>query len=100
MSLTITERAAEHVKNYGGTIRLSVIPNGCTGLAYKVTTMPEINDDDHVYETNGVTLVASQHDIPYINGTEIDYIAGLNSKFIFNNPIAKNQCGCGESFNT
>ncbi|MBT6655262.1 MAG: iron-sulfur cluster assembly protein IscA, partial [Candidatus Thioglobus sp.] len=35
----------------------------------------------------------------YIDGTEVDFVKeGLNEGFEFNNPNAKAECGCGESF--
>lgn len=99
MSLTITDKAAERVKQYGGTMRVGIAVNGCSGKSYQVTAMPDLNDDDHIFENNGVTLVVSQKDLLYIDGTNIDYSPDLlSSGFTFNNPNAKNCCGCGESF--
>jgi iron-sulfur cluster assembly protein len=35
----------------------------------------------------------------YLAGTELDFSDGLNGKgFIFNNPNATRECGCGSSF--
>jgi iron-sulfur cluster assembly protein len=37
--------------------------------------------------------------LPYIKGTEIDFIdEGFNQVFKFKNPNATGECGCGESF--
>jgi iron-sulfur cluster assembly protein len=38
--------------------------------------------------------------LPYLDGTRLDFVKdGLKETFKFDNPNAKNQCGCGESFN-
>ena len=102
MSLTLTERAADHIKAFAGEarLRLTVKPDGCTGLTYKPSMITRINDNDHVYKSNGVTIVVDSHSIPFVDGTEIDYVTeGLQSGFKYNNPNAANNCGCGESFN-
>ena len=103
MSLFLTERAAEHIKAFAGEprLRITVKPDGCTGLTYKPSMITRIYDSDHVYESRGVTIVVDSHSIPFIDGTEIDYVTeGLQSGFKYNNPNAKNCCGCGESFTT
>lgn len=102
MSLTLTERAAEHIKAFAGEprLRLTVKPDGCTGLSYQPSMITRINDNDHVYESCGVTIVVDSHSIPFVDGTEIDYVTeGLQSGFKYSNPLARNCCGCGESFN-
>ena len=36
-----------------------------------------------------------------VDGTEIDFAQkGLNQEFVFRNPNAAAECGCGESFTT
>ena len=35
----------------------------------------------------------------YVLGTEMDYVDNeIKAEFVFNNPNAKGECGCGESF--
>ena len=37
--------------------------------------------------------------LPYIDGTELDYVKqGLQEGFKYNNPNEKERCGCGKSF--
>jgi iron-sulfur cluster assembly protein len=37
--------------------------------------------------------------LPAIDGTRIDFVRqGLNESFRFENPNARGECGCGESF--
>lgn len=106
MAVTITERAAKHVSNFlvkrgkGVGVRLGVRTSGCSGMAYKLEFVDAIEQDDLVFECNGVKVVVDPKSLPYIDGTELDFAReGLNEGFKFNNPNVKNQCGCGESFN-
>jgi iron-sulfur cluster assembly protein len=106
MSVTVTDAAASHISGYlakrgkGIGLRLGVHTTGCSGLAYKLEFADEVNDEDTRYESNGVTLFIDPKSLPYIDGTELDFgKEGLNEGFKFNNPNAKSECGCGESFN-
>ena len=105
MSITLTERAAEHVNNYlrdePGSLglRLAVRTTGCSGYMYVVETVDGIRDSDTVYESNGIRLVIDNDSLKYLDGTEIDFTReGLNEGFRFDNPNVKETCGCGESF--
>jgi iron-sulfur cluster assembly protein len=105
MSITITEAAAKHVQTYLGNrgkglgIRLAVRTSGCSGMAYEMEFVDELQEDDQVFESHGVKVVVDAKSLVYLDGTEVDYAReGLNEGFKFNNPNAKNECGCGESF--
>src|SRR5574343_100228 len=106
MAITLTEKAAKHVANFlikrgkGFGLRLGVRTSGCSGMAYKLEFVDDINEDDQVFETGGVKVVVDARSLPYLDGMELDYAReGLNEGFKFNNPNVKDQCGCGESFN-
>jgi len=106
MSISLTERAAEHVKSFlanevnADSLRLAVKPTGCSGYMYVVETAEEINDHDEVFESLGVKVVVDNESLKYLSGTKIDYAReGLNEGFKFDNPNVKDTCGCGESFN-
>ena len=50
-------------------------------------------------ESKGVKIFIDPMAIMFIMGSEMDYKQDrLQSGFVFNNPNAKNVCGCGESF--
>ncbi|MFC4157840.1 iron-sulfur cluster assembly protein IscA [Chitinimonas lacunae] len=107
MALTLTEKAARHVSNYlnkrgkGVGVRLAVRTSGCSGMAYKLEFVDDAAADDLVFESHGVKIFTDARSLPYIDGTELDFVReGLNEGFKFNNPNVKNECGCGESFNT
>jgi len=105
VSITITERAADHVKKYlanrghGIGIRLGVRTNGCSGLAYVLEFVDEKNPEDEVFQSLDVTIFVDPKSVVYLEGTEMDYVKeNLNEGFQFNNPNKKGECGCGESF--
>ncbi len=106
MPITLTETAAEHVKDYlqnrgkGKGLRLAVKTTGCSGMAYVLEFVDEADESDKVFESNGVTIFVDPKSFVYVDGTELDYgKEGLNEGFKFNNPNVKDECGCGESFN-
>ena len=105
MAVTLTDKAAERVKTFlanrgkGIGLRLGVKTTGCSGLAYVLEFVDELNDDDEVFESNGVKVVIDKKSLVYLKGVELDFVKeGLNEGFEFKNPNAKGECGCGESF--
>ncbi|MBW5291080.1 MAG: Iron binding protein IscA for iron-sulfur cluster assembly [Candidatus Ruthia sp. Asou_11_S2] len=105
MAITLTDRAAGRVVDFltnrgsGIGIRLSVQTTGCSGLGYNIEFVDNTNNDDTVFEDNGVKVIVDAKSLIYLDGTQVDYVKeGLNEGFEFNNPNAKAECGCGESF--
>ena len=105
MAITLTQPAADRVRNFldargkGVGLRLGVKTTGCSGMAYVLEFVDDIEDSDLVFEDHGVKVVVDRKSLVYIDGTELDYTReGLNEGFKFNNPNEKGQCGCGESF--
>ncbi len=105
MAITLTEAAAERVKMFleqrgkGVGLRLGVRTSGCSGMAYVLEFVDEIEDTDTVFEDHGVKIIVDPKSLLYIDGTELDFgKEGLNEGFKFNNPNVKDECGCGESF--
>lgn len=106
MAITLTEKAANHVKNFiakrgkGVGLRLAVRTTGCSGMAYVLEFVDEPNPGEQEFESHGVRVFVDPKSLAYIDGTELDYAReGLNEGFKFNNPNVKDTCGCGESFN-
>ena len=103
MSIRLTEAAAARVvKILAGelppTLRLGVRKSGCSGYSYVVEPAQDVAAQDHVFEDKGVRLVVAADSLPFLDGTELDYRKeGLSEVFKFNNPNAKDSCGCGES---
>lgn len=106
MGITLTEKAATHVKKFlesrgkGAGLRLGVKTSGCSGMAYVLEFSDKIEQEDHVFEDHGVKVIVDSKSLLYLDGTELDFVKeGLNEGFKFNNPNVKDACGCGESFN-
>ena len=105
MGITLTESAAQRVKAFlenrgkGIGLRLGVKTSGCSGMAYVLEFIDECDEQDQVFESQGVKIIVDPKSLLYIDGTELDYgKEGLNEGFKFNNPNVKDACGCGESF--
>ena len=105
MGIQLSDIAADRVRHFletrgtGIGLRLGVKTTGCSGLAYVIEFVDELQEDDEVFESNGVTVVVDRKSLVYLDGTEVDFAkVGLQEGFQFRNPNAKNACGCGESF--
>ena len=104
--ITMTDRAAEKVKeiaeaedltNQG--LRLRVVGGGCAGFTYDLYFEDQVTDMDEQFESNGVQLFVDPLSFQYLDGTEIDYVEGVQgSGFKFGNPNVSGTCGCGSSF--
>ena len=106
MAITLTESAARHVSRFiekrgkGVGLKLGVKTTGCSGMAYKLEFADTPAPEDKQFESHGVKVFVDPKSLPYIDGTELDFVReGLNEGFRFNNPNMKSECGCGESFN-
>ncbi|NOX77230.1 MAG: iron-sulfur cluster assembly protein IscA [Gammaproteobacteria bacterium] len=105
MAITLTDAAADRVKAFlenrgkGVGLRLGVKTSGCSGMAYVLEFVDQVESDDTVFKDKGVTVLVDPKSFLYLDGTELDYAKeGLNEGFQFNNPNVKDSCGCGESF--
>ena len=105
MAITLTDAAAERVRKFldqrgkGLGLRLGVRTSGCSGMAYVLEFVDELDENDMVFEDHGVQVIVDPKSLVYIDGTELDFAKdGLNEGFKFNNPNVKDECGCGESF--
>ncbi|WP_320726587.1 Fe-S cluster assembly scaffold SufA [Enterobacter sp. 118C5] len=103
--LTLTPAAAAHIHELVAKkpeilgVRLGVKQTGCAGFGYVLDIVTAPEKDDLVFETDGAKLYVALQAMPFIDGTEVDYVReGLNQLFKFHNPKAQNECGCGESF--
>ena len=89
----------EEEKNPNLKLRVSVDGGGCSGFQYGFAFDETVSDDDTVIEKNGATMLVDVTSMQYLNGSEVDYLEGLEgARFVVNNPNAKSTCGCGSSF--
>jgi len=82
-------------------LRFGVKRTGCSGWGYEVELAREAREDDAISEQDGVRIYVDAASQPMVDGTTIDFVRkGLNHEFVFANPRAAAECGCGESFTT
>ena len=102
----LTDGAIKQLKNIiteqhipsGHGLRVGVKGGGCSGFSY-VMGFDVQKEDDQIFEVGGMSVLMKKAHAIYLLGMEIDFLEGLNNRgFTFNNPNAKETCGCGTSF--
>jgi len=94
----ITELMAEEPVGEAEVLRVAVQGGGCSGFEYALGFDRGVMEGDHELELQGVRIVVDPHSAPYLQGTEIDFVDGLQGGFAINNPNVVSACGCGHSF--
>jgi iron-sulfur cluster assembly protein len=80
-------------------LRVEVKKGGCSGLSYKMEFDSAARPGDKFFEHFGEKIGVDSQSFMYLIGMTLDYEGGLNGKgFVFNNPNATKNCGCGASF--
>lgn len=106
MTITLTDSLVKRIKtlrekqgNPSLNLRITVNGGGCQGFEYAFTLDPAQNDDDQTFEKDGVAVVTDEVSLPFLAGSEVDYVDELiGAYFKVNNPNATSSCGCGTSF--
>lgn len=102
--LVVTEAARKQLaKNLAESdaeaIKVALQKSGCSGFKYYIDFCETVDDSVVVLEKEPVQIVAEASILPYLESVTLDYIQdGINRMFKFQNPEAKAECGCGESF--
>ena len=104
----LTERAAkkilallakEGVSPEVGGLRVGVQGGGCSGLSYAMRLDTQSRDRDKIFEEFGARIFVDPKSLLYLNGTTLEYEETLMRQgFVFQNPNAARNCGCGSSF--
>lgn len=80
-------------------VRLSTPRRGCSGLAYSLDYVGEPRAGDERVALPGGDLFIDGGSLLYLIGSRMDWREDeFTAGFVFENPNAKGQCGCGESF--
>jgi len=105
MSISITPPARERIRQFLAQtpdavgVRFGVKRTGCSGFAYVVDLAEAALPGDHTLDVDGIRLIVDDKSLSMVDGTVIDFRRqGLNAAFVFHNPNATGECGCGESF--
>jgi iron-sulfur cluster assembly protein len=105
--VTLTEGAAEKVRalmdaepaGEAEVLRVAIQGGGCSGFEYALGFDRGAQAGDHELSFHGVTVVVDPFSAPYLQGSTIDFLQGLQeSGFKIDNPNAVSACGCGSSF--
>jgi iron-sulfur cluster assembly protein len=102
--ITITQDAQDEVKrllqveNDDIGLRLGIKGGGCSGLSY-ILDFTQEEEEDTVINFDGFNVFLDRKSTIYLSGIRLDHQSGLSGRgFVFENPMAGNTCGCGESF--
>jgi iron-sulfur cluster assembly accessory protein len=104
--VSLTASAAEKIRTLQAeepageaeVLRLAVQGGGCSGFQYALGFDRGPQEGDNEVASHGIRVVVDPFSAPYIAGTEIDWLDGLQAGFAINNPNVSAACGCGHSF--
>ena len=105
--VTLTERAAGKISalmaqepaGEAEVLRVAIQGGGCSGFEYALGFDRGAQAGDHELEFHGVKVVVDPFSAPYLQGSTIDFLEGLQeSGFKIDNPNVVAACGCGHSF--
>ena len=107
-AIHLTERAAQKIRTLlekegvspeVGGLRVGVQGGGCSGLSYAMRLDTQPRDRDKIFEEHGARIFVDPKSFLYLNGTTLEYEETLMRQgFVFQNPNAARNCGCGSSF--
>ncbi|MCI0651341.1 MAG: iron-sulfur cluster assembly accessory protein [Planctomycetes bacterium] len=80
-------------------LRLFVQAGGCAGMSYGMDFVQEPKSGDKSFEVSGVMVYMDPKSYLLLHGMTVDFKESLMGRgFVFQNPNASGQCGCGTSF--
>lgn len=103
--LNICNKSIKHFKkllknNNSKYISIGVKGGGCNGFKYYIEpTNEEPNKLDEIIIQDDVQINICNKSIFFLIGSDIKWVDNnMTSGIVFNNPNAKNTCGCGDTF--
>lgn len=93
---TLIEQEGQQYK-----LRVYITGGGCSGFTYGFTFDDKVNEGDYVVTNfqHNVSMVVDPLTLQYMIGAEVDFVDNLQGKrFVVDNPLVSNVCGCGASF--
>jgi iron-sulfur cluster insertion protein len=104
--IVLTDKAARRIAELkaqedaeNAFLRIAVSGGGCSGFQYGFSFDDHRNEDDLLFEKDGVGVVVDEVSLGLLNGAEIDFVEDLmGASFQIRNPNAASSCGCGNSF--
>ena len=107
MDVTITELAAQKAKERvtesgedAVGLRIGIKGGGCSGYYYIYDLAKSIDEHkDVVFDIDGFSIVIDKKSLRFLKGATLDWETKLMSHgFVWQNPNAVGDCGCGSSF--
>jgi len=104
-TITLTPRAAEKFREFaeeegkaGCGLRFGDSAGGCGGFQYQLDFSDKSDEDDTIFESEGIAIYIKKGMLGRLIGSVIDYVDGLQGAgFKVSNPNVKSSCGCGTS---
>lgn len=105
--ITVTDTASKHIRQliaqqhpHASGLRVGVKAGGCSGFEYIFHWEEAPRENDLVFEAaDGTRVWVDPRSHRLLDGTTLDYDTNLLTRgFVFQNPHARNTCGCGTSF--
>lgn len=80
-------------------LRVGVVGGGCSGLSYTLAFDEKPNNNDSVFDIEGLRVYVDPKSYLFLNGMTLDFSTELlTGGFKFVNPNASRSCSCGTSF--
>jgi iron-sulfur cluster assembly protein len=105
--LSVTDKAARRIRQLAERegrpeplLRLRVVAGGCSGFSYELGFAEAPSEDDHViFAAEGVRVIVDPRSAPIVEGSTLEFNdALLGGGLKVQNPRAKHECACGDSF--
>ena len=98
-AVKVSALMAEEPAGEAEVLRIAIQGGGCSGFEYALGFDRGAQQGDHELEFHGVRVVVDPFSAPYLQGSTIDFLEGLQeSGFKIDNPNVTAACGCGHSF--
>jgi len=92
----MTQQELEPDKNF---LRVGIKGGGCSGFSYTLDITEAKSEMDEEWDFDGVKVICDSKSLLYLDGTTVDFKDEVMGRgFVFQNPNATSQCGCGSSF--
>jgi iron-sulfur cluster assembly protein len=102
--VTISNTALNKMKNIlqetkSKYILFSVQSGGCNGIQYDIKPHNQFEKLNELVKYNDIELQVCNKSLLYLLGTHIDWKKDyIGERFVFENPNATSNCGCGTTF--
>lgn len=104
--ISVTAAAGEYLSNAlakspGKAIWVGINSRGCAGFKYEIdmVDLDAIDPQDDRMDFDWGTIILDKSSILYLLGSKLDLaVDNFSTKLVWDNPMARGTCGCGESF--